>query len=146
MVNQQHKRFSVNKLWKDIPYRYEPKHPLHLMPKDCSLINKVFNRILTDRLIETGYSFKAPNLIGEFYIGRKKRKRNPVDFNATKIYGRTIKFENPHSDGWCPKFIWRKKTVKFVNATKWAFNPVATTRRKKLKEASKDVYKYVICK
>ena len=93
-------------------------------------ICKDFNKIIVTNVLE-GKAEKLPFGCGMLWI--KKFKMNwsklPIDFKATKEFGKTMFHLNVHSDGWCARWAWIKRNQLVANLIFYKFKPTWTNSR-----------------
>lgn len=99
-----------------------------------SRINYMFNKLITNRLLE-GHIIKLPFGLSRMMIyGHKlnfaRTNKLPVDFKATKEYGKVIYFTNDHSNECIYRFKWVKKLVRNKNKKFYSFIPSRTNKRR----------------
>lgn len=119
--------------------KYRIEHP------DSALSYKSFSKILyefsyayRDRILSTGEKVSLPFGLGELSINKKKTRRFnkfnkiilPVDWVATKKFGKKIYNFNEHTEGYKFKWIWFREKSRFPLSTLWIFKPSRKTSRK----------------
>ena len=90
------------------------------------IAQEIVNTVLEER---DGVNLRG---LGDIYIGYIPNVKNkPIDHKSTEKYGKTIYFDNWHTDGKIPKIIWGVTGRRYVPKRKywWAFEPCRNMER-----------------
>lgn len=87
-------------------------------------VMKDFFTLLTDKVIVQRKRVKLPYYLDTHRIKKNKLKVGStprIDFNKTKLYGKTIYHLNTHSSGFYFRWYWDKSHIKIKNKNFYTF-------------------------
>jgi hypothetical protein len=109
---------------------FKKSKPTSITLKQYRDICHDFNLMFSEAVVQ-GKVMTLPFGLGSFWIMKKKTdcERLLIDFNQTKLSGKTVFHTNDHSDGWWGHWKWGKTTSRVANIRFYSF--VATRKNKR---------------
>lgn len=91
--------------------------------------------VILEHVLNRSEGFKMPYGLGFIQIGKYKpkalnSKSLSVDYQASKIYGKTIYHLNEHSDGYKVRFHWSRVPQTFPDRFKYQLSLVRANKRR----------------
>lgn len=122
-------RIGVNHSYKELQFEHIPKHPFHVgsQTKYMDIIRAV-NEKMAEHL-RRGVKIEMPSGLGDLQVVKFKPKRPGINFKATKEAGRTIRYNNLHTNGFAQRIHWYKRKAKFRNKSLMGFKLTKDNRR-----------------
>jgi len=110
----------------DSPYNIDWK----LYKQMC---DEMFKKLYLEYMLESSAELQLPRLGNMSIIKQLPKTWSPkslkIDFNATRIYGKTIYHLNEHTDGFKFRVYWNKQNSLTRNKTKYYFIPTRFNKR-----------------
>lgn len=94
-----------------------------LTKKQLKQVMYLFNKLLSNLIINKGYKYKLPHRLGYLSIVKRKMAYHKLyfDFGEFNKTGNKTYHINDHSDGWYSNSHWEKKSCKIINKTWYSF-------------------------
>lgn len=110
-------------------------------------IVKDYFEYIRDNVLEKSMTAKLPCRLGQLSIIKHQPKNYNskslrVDFQATKLYGKTIYHLNEHSNGYKYRFLWSKKDILLPHKAHYQFIACRGLKRKLAEYIKNKVHDY----
>lgn len=134
-------KYEYRSTSKEVFSRFRQKHPeINISYTEWCNILYSFNYGFRDYCLETGKKAKFPYGIGEFCITKFKPKKTKeidgiehinlnVDWKRTKERGFKIYHMNNHTEGFDFRWLWVRRSPRFVESSVWNFKPSRVSSR-----------------
>ena len=123
-------RLTLVNSYRSIPYRHEPKHPLHVEKNLYTDIRNRCNELFMEQLVTTGLPIELPNKLSYMQIVKRKTDKKPINWPETRKQGKWVHHNNMHTGGFSTKLWWSKRNTNFRNSYMWSFTATRAHKRK----------------
>jgi hypothetical protein len=121
---------SLRYIYKD--YIASVKEEYHCTEKEYKDICYLFNKLISDKMIDEGYKFKLPDNMGSISVSKNKMKYEKLHFDYVEWRKSGIKSYhlNEHSDNYYAFVRWNKVGSTLKNKYFYGFKFTKANRRR----------------
>jgi hypothetical protein len=121
---------KVSKTIKDSYKYYVDNYGGELEYKKYKKICVIFNKRISEYIVEKAVEFKMPGRLGSIRVRKlKSNNRRRIDWKASKENKCVVYHLNFHTDENYYKWFWHKKNALFTNKNAYSFLPIRGNKR-----------------
>tara|TARA_Y100001938_G_scaffold151107_1_gene246111 strand:+ start:6138 stop:6560 length:423 start_codon:yes stop_codon:yes gene_type:complete len=123
------KKITLKEFYKD--YKSKNTDPIYGVDyKTYRSICEDFNKLISDKIINSATEFTLPGRLGSIRIKKiKSSKAQRIDWKKTKENDTKVYHLNWHTDGFYYKWFWHKQKALFKNKSAYSFTPIRRNKR-----------------